>query len=255
MKERPIIFNGAMVYAILSGQKTQTRRPVKPQPASRDGILPIDAFAFMPHKEYPDLWVIQSKKMGVEQYRKSCPGADADAVEYWRARCPFGDVGDRLWVRETHHVPGGYLSKNDVQEISEGISTPETFGVLYRADMPKMYPCDGGWAPSIHMPRWASRITLEIVGIRVERVQNISGVDAMAEGLKTISKDGGKTYKHGIPDQDGWPGSDDNGWEWQEWETDPVKFYYKLWDSIYADKHPWKDNPWVWVIEFKRVMP
>lgn len=107
------------------------------------------------------------------------------------------------------------------------------------------------WRPSIHMPRWASRISLEITGIRVERLQDISEEDAIDEGLKAITKDG-KLIKYGIPDRDGYPGADDFGWNWGDWDKSPVLAYKRLWQSING-KGSWDLNPFVWVIEFKRI--
>jgi len=101
------------------------------------------------------------------------------------------------------------------------------------------------------MPRWASRISLEITGIRVERLQDISEEDAIDEGLKAITKDG-KLIKYGIPDRDGYPGADDFGWNWGDWDKSPVLAYKRLWQSING-KGSWDLNPFVWVIEFKRI--
>ena len=106
----------------------------------------------------------------------------------------------------------------------------------------------------IHMPRWASRITLEVTGIRVERLQEISELDAITEGLTALTKDGGRTIKHGIPDRDGLPGNDNYGWHWSEWEKDSRVAYRKLWESINGPGS-WDANPWVWVIEFRRINP
>ena len=121
------------------------------------------------------------------------------------------------------------------------------------------YPASyDGWVskhrPSIHMPRWASRITLEIAGVRIERLQDISEEDAKAEGLSTVTKDG-RLYKWGIPDRDGLPGTDDDGWPWTQWDTDPRQAFRRLWDSIYGSDPAkcWDANPWVWVNCFRRV--
>ncbi|MDO4705741.1 MAG: hypothetical protein Q4A98_05985 [Comamonadaceae bacterium] len=102
------------------------------------------------------------------------------------------------------------------------------------------------------MPRWASRILLEVTGVRVQRLQDISEEEAIAEGLKTLSKDGGRTWKSGLPDRDGLP--DGDGWPWREWEKDPRRAYKRLWEFIHGPKS-WDQNPWVWVIEFRRVEP
>ena len=194
MKERPILFSAPMVRAILAGTKTQTRRVVKPQPG--------------------------------------CDPRDDEHIDM--GRCPYGQPGTTLWVRETWS-PDEY----------EGQRT------FYRADDEHFLPA-GGWKPSIHMPRFASRITLEITGLRVERLQDISPSDAIAEGLKGLSKDGGQITKYGIPDSDGLPGTDDAGWPWHAWRISPVDSYRRLWSQINGPRS-WDANPFVWVVEFKRV--
>lgn len=190
MSEKPIIYNGQMVRAILANppRKSQTRRVIK----YSDGGRPT----------HPD---------DIE---------DGWPVAYFEARneydflpCPYGQPGDRLWVRETFaHVP-------------------EHDCVYYRADDPTDHPTDGSWTPSIHMPRWASRITLEITGIRVERVQDISPQDAIDEGV--------------LP-----PGPPPSPRELDY----AVEQFRELWDSINAKRgFGWDVNPYVWVIEFKVV--
>ena len=157
--------------------------------------------------------------------------------------CQYGKPGDRLWVRET-------WSK---------AKSPMSSEVFYRADgepKGKQYPLsfverESRWRPSIHMPRWASRILLEVTNVRVERLHDISEEDAIAEGLKAITKDG-KTIKYGIPDRDGYPGNDDTGWDWCDWNVSPVSAYKMLWESING-QGSWVLNPWVWVVEFRRI--
>lgn len=104
------------------------------------------------------------------------------------------------------------------------------------------------------MPRWASRITLEVTGVRIERLQGITEDDAKAEGLSTVTKDG-KLWKWGIPDRDGLPGGCDVGWPWTQWDADPCAAFRRLWDGIYQDDKAWDANPWVWVTEFRMVSP
>lgn len=161
--------------------------------------------------------------------------------EGWKRICPHGKPGDRLWVREAWQS----LCDHDHLKPSE---IPPGSDVQY----PATYD---GWVskrrPAMFMPRWASRILLEIVDVRVERLQDISEEDARGEGLKALTKDG-QTIKYGIPDRDGFPGTDDDGWPWREWEQDPRKSYRKLWESINGPGS-WDANPWVWVIEFKKV--
>lgn len=212
MKERPILFSAPMVRAILDGRKTQTRR-----------IVNLRDLAWM--DEHQGL-------------REPCNAE----------RCPYGQPGDRLWVRES----GWERPERTSQMMREGADTWA----------PYYYAADGedgeqlrAWGfkvrPSIHMPRWASRITLEITSVRVERLNDISPDDAIEEGLKAITKDG-KTVKYGIPDHDGRPGTDDIGWPWQELRISPVDAFRHLWESING-AGSWAANPWVWVVEFKRL--
>ena len=182
MKERPILFSAPMVRALLAGTKTQTRRAVKPQPVYSDVAATFASWAF--HRKGGGMWL--------------WPNAREDV----HAMCPYGQSGDRLWVRETFHA--------------ESKST-----VHYRADGFEYGPA-GGWKPSIFMPRWASRITLEVVGVRVERLQEISAADAWAEGV---------------------PHSPD---------VDPLHEYRAIWTAINGAGN-WDANPWVWCVTFKRV--
>lgn len=189
MKERPILFSGPMVRAILEGRKTQTRRVMK---------TPPDTFE------------------------------DAASV---LSACPFGKAGDRLWVRETWaEVPR--VTDNGPKHKTKGDGT----GATWRADW-QGNPSGFKWRPSIHMPRWASRITLEITGVRVERLQVISKADAMKEGLEGRDWLGPAQF------------TDDKG---RTVHGDPVSVFRELWESINGPDS-WSLNPWVWVIEFKTV--
>lgn len=202
-----MIFNGEMVRAILDGRKTQTRRIMKVQPS--DGFHPT-------HNGYDlDLnahWYTPGvvDKNGYLQPAKKDVFGVADENEGYA--CPFGAVGDRIWVRET-------FSPVPDHEEPAGCSA-----ILYAADGNGPY---GKWVPSIHMPRWASRLTLEITSVRVERLRDLSEDDAKSEGITTPS--GGV-----LP-----------GWEYR------INFR-ELWMSIYGSDN-WEANPWVWVIEFKVV--
>ncbi|MDE1484374.1 hypothetical protein [Xenorhabdus bovienii] len=230
MKETPIIFNADMVRAILDGRKTQTRRAVKYQPCE----LP-DSPAYPLLKDGKLAWC----RKGEDDH-----GGWID--------CLYGKIGDQLWVRETFcPVFDAQYAEGEIDWIDYR-ATPR-----YSAEYPAGWnlepedPAALKWRPSIHMPRWASRITLEVVNIRVERLQDIKEEDAKAEGLAEISKDG-KLFKFGLPDMDGLPGGCDIGWQWSEWEKNPVMAYKKLWASIYGSES-WNNNPWVWVIEFRRI--
>lgn len=217
MKERGMIFNAEMVRAILDGRKMQTRRIVK------SDCMDIG------EKDDGTLW----------PWREHDNGGD-----YWYS-CPFGEVGDRIWVREAFQGP--LVSEELLEEYRaypEKFENPEY--CEYAADGgPRPEYCDlddnlrHGWRPSIHMPRWASRITLEITGVRVERLQNISDEDVDAEGFA------GDYPTSALPAL--FPG------EPSDWSHLSMQDCYGvLWKSIYGEES-WQVNPWVWVITFQRV--
>ncbi|WP_421555698.1 hypothetical protein [Pseudomonas kitaguniensis] len=233
-KERPILFSAPMVRAILEGRKTVTRREVK-KPAALDCLA-----------------------AGFEPAFLALPG-NADL-------CPYGKPDDRLWVRETWGVishdfdehgnmidwkPDRPASKIREMRFGRGYYSGH---VIYRADGEAAWAGDddgGGddrsaWKPSIHMPRIASRILLEITDVRVERLQDISEAQALAEGIVGVA----------FRPDDGWPtctgymvGPDDGKTGLQ---TTAAKAFSGLWDSVGGN---WNANPWVWVVEFKRVTP
>lgn len=212
MKERPIIFSTTMIQAILAGNKTMTRRVVKKNEAGRVQLKGRN-------------WHID----------------DPNAT----LACPYGQPGDMLWVRETWadvNTPDGpailYRASGDYQHWHD---FSETFGPDYGAG-PSMdyeaYPAlytmwwedllagepGHGWKPSIHMPKWAARIWLKVVGVRVERLQDISEREAIAEGIE-------------------------NPWR----DNSPRTDFAILWDSINVDRgYDWSKDPWVWVVEFER---
>ncbi|HAS1203945.1 TPA: hypothetical protein I3821_004031 [Enterobacter cloacae] len=223
-----MIFNGEMVRAILDGRKTQTRRIMKVQPS--DGFHPT-------HNGYDlDLnahWYTPGvvDKNGYLQPAKKDVFGVADENEGYT--CPFGAVGDRIWVRETW--------------AEAGAGAPDL--KLYRANYPEHVPThyenvppadEIRWTPSIHMPRWASRILLEITGMRVERLNGISETDAEAEGIDMEAL---------FDAQDCYDCIADHNMTGRPTATGAFKY---LWESIYGEES-WKSNPWVWVIEFKVV--
>jgi hypothetical protein len=229
MKERPIPFSAPMVRAILADEKTQTRWVVKPQPPE---ILP----AYAPKVYWParDRHMTHGDPDGAAYLQFERPG-DYDGAHVMRGgfgfRCPYGQPGDRLWVREAWAVPHRYdhLGPRNIPVL--GVRTH------YAATEER-----GGlrWRPSIHMPRWASRITLEVTAIRVERLQDISEADALAEGVtpkwepgcsgRLMEALGGFSFRPA------------------------ASAYAELWEQINGPG-AWDANPWVWVIEFKRVTP
>lgn len=217
MKERGMIFNADMVRAILDGRKTQTRRPIKWKQTR---------FTEIGEREDGSKWPWSE---------------DAEhACDFWHP-CPFGAVGDRIWVRETFQGPlFDYDLMDNYCKDPTPFEKPEF--CVYKADgvpAPEFYDADDElhccWRPSIHMPRWASRILLEITDVRVERLNAISQEDAQAEGMELT----GWRPTYSDPDSGG------------EVMT-PYDNFAELWSSIYGDES-WKANPWVWVISFERV--
>lgn len=230
MKERPVIFSGPMIRAILDGTKTQTRRVMKPQPISSQlwgyGIPNSLPTHFCVHARWPQPYALQLKHF--------------DAGDPWLP-CPYGKPGDRLWVRETHAPL--YCDHEDGEPP-----------VIYRADGEIE---NATWTPSIHMRREYSRITLEICSVRVERLQDISEEDAIAEGIVSYSYR--TRYGRGKwQDRIGYSlaGSlcEDKPTVQEEFCASTARGSYKLlWNSIYGKKHPWESNCWVWVISFRRI--
>lgn len=233
MKERGMIFNGEMVRAILDGRKTQTRRPIKWKQTR---------FTEIGEREDGSKWPWS------EDAEHTC--------DFWHP-CPFGAVGDRIWVRETWGVVSHAFSDDGLM-IDWVPDRPSTaihempFGngyysgyAIYAADGDFAWGDDDGyedgrscWKPSIHMPRAASRILLEITDVRVERLNAISEEDATAEGVPPAGSL--------LPD---YPGTflTPKG----DFATAKVAFQ-RLWESIYGEES-WNANPWVWVISFERI--
>jgi hypothetical protein len=212
-----------MVKAILKGQKTQTRRVVKLNPSGHD----VSCYSFKTRN------FIKCHDLE-DDHCAPCGFGFQNESKFWR--CPYGEPGDRLWVRETHAFvfhPDGDL---DGEQYSVECENGETgrFSVRYAADGCAV-DWDGGWRPSIFTPRWASRITLEITGVRVERLNQISEADAVAEGVECVKLRFWKDYdgKEGV-------------------YVNPILSYQSLWSSINGPGS-WDANPFVWVIEFRRV--
>lgn len=215
MTERGILFSAPMVRALLDGSKTQTRRIVKPQPAND----PKKHHLIRPYNTSIGQWnwVLASTGHGC-----------GDPFD-----CPYGQPGDRLWVRETFSDIYG-AGGDEVRRKQE---------VMYRADGEMdPYVIGGRWTPSIQMPRWASRILLEIVSVRVELLQDISEGDARAEGItphevRQFAMFGASAEERAAMHR-----------------RAAINPYRDLWESINGIGS-WSANPWVWVVEFKRVMP
>jgi hypothetical protein len=210
MKERPILMNGAMVRAVLDGSKTQTRRIMKPQPEPT------------PHRPGDYQWPCNAFQSMVSVADTRAPGAHGMAGD----ACPHGGHGDRLWVRETWAPYPDF---------------PETVRrAVYRADRECEYDVER-WRPSIHMPRWASRIQLEIVSVRVERLQDISDADIVAEGIDMEALAESQDRYDIVCKGSGASGRATERTAWRD-----------LWESTGGD---WEANPWCWAIAFKRVTP
>jgi hypothetical protein len=212
--ERPILFSDPMVRAILDGRKTQTRRLVRflsgMETPSRafGGLNPPDQGHVCDRLELCD-WV-----GGAWSWYSSDGGCTCKAA----ARSPHGWPGDHLWVREAWApLDADSCHPSDIRTPH---LVPADTEIAYRADH------DGEtdwttWRPSIHMPRWASRLTLRVTSVRVERLQSISDEDALAEGIALRRHDAARGEFHA------------------------------LWDSINADRAPWSSDPWVWVVSFE----
>ena len=208
-KEHPILVKGRLVRAILEGRKTQTRRVIRPEP-------------FKPGEEWSSKTVTQAWNGG-----------------FVDVRCPFGNEGHQLWVRETwcravdpitSKLNGKAHYQADGQEVilddGDGFSTTNKDGSLASP-----------WKPSIQMPRWASRIQLLVTGIRIQRIREISEEDAFAEGIPVDARKEAMT-----------PGGFVRA-DWPQWT------FHQLWDSSNKKRgFGWDANPWVWVVEFKRVV-
>lgn len=207
MRERPILFSAPMVRAILAGTKTQTRRPYKT-------------------RKHPDF---------------GCAMAASELVcepqHVIDRTCPYGQPGDRLWVRETWN----WFDPDEIPEVRRGRRAPFT-GQQGARKIPWVaaYAADGHlehehlglalWRPSVHMPRWASRILLEITAVRIERLQDITWIDAAKEGTPVPRRARDRVDP----------------------EIGCVAQFRTLWESING-RGSWDANPWVWVIEFMRV--
>ena len=238
VKERPILFSASMVRAILEGRKTVTRRALNAQSLKNIGY---------------------GVQLGECHELPSEGPLHPNSIGYYTDFCPHGQPGDRLWVRETWGVISHDFDDqgNMIDWTPDRPATPireMPFGrgyysghAIYRADGEAVWAGDddgGGddrsaWKPSIHMPRIASRILLEITEVRVERLQDISEEQAKAEGVRLYTDHaelGDWWHVEGI----------------ETYSADPRKSFELLWSSVGGD---WQANPWVWVVEFKRVTP
>lgn len=205
MTERPILFD--MVRAVRENKKTQTRRT--------RGLDKINA--------EPDMWALDGGEFDPAGWRfLHCSGGFSPNDKDVTIRCPYGVAGDRLWTREAWRVLAGYDLRKPRELCGDWIE------FFYESDCPLNR---GKLRPSIHMPSWASRDTLEVVSARPERLQDITEEDAIAEG--TDNDEAWRLLRRGEPNY--------------------RSAYFALWDSINGKTLPWSKNPWVWRIEFLRI--
>jgi hypothetical protein len=193
-----------MVQAILEGKKIQTRRIIK---------SPCEV-----HQFGNEIYVTRPRNFPDEYCR------------FHPYDCPYGEVSDTLWVRETW---------------CRGIARNGDNKIIYKADIETDLQAMHSWKPSIHMPRSVARLFLKVKNIRVERLQDISEEDAMAEGIRGWTKDG-SLYKYCVGEVG------DNNNVWQDMPRTAKEAFEKLWDSYYQFPKTWIANPWVWIIEFEK---
>lgn len=231
LRERPILFSAPMVRAVLDGSKTQTRRVVKPSPCWNVESI------YRPFASEPNNW---------QGFAGGGPGAIV-----WYGSCPYGQTGDRLWVRETYFAFGRWETRYSAKKgrdewhfVDMTLECGKSY--LYDADHPRPQPLagkrDGGvtpkwWKrPAIFMPRAACRIELEETGVRVERLQDISEADARAEGARECDPVSGREVLLAGASQRG----------------SFALHYRDIWEQING-AGSWNANPWVWVVEFRRL--
>lgn len=233
VRQKPILFSGAMVRAILDGRKTQTRRVLTPQPTYLMAAVDLDHFEHIGTMKKSGRAIFEAKRRDGQWVNVFPDGPHSVKADI---ECPYGAVGDRLWVRETFAETEAEAGEDClVYSADMAIAQQDHLGVLHFS--PNKWTVDASagyyaprWKPSIHMPRWASRITLEITDISVERLQEIGMADAHSEG--------------GCADAGHLP--------WIGCRQD----FRQLWNGINEKRGSgWDVNPWVWVIEFKRIRP
>lgn len=237
VKERPILFSGEMVRAILAGRKTQTRRVVKPQPTRQ-----VDSLVFPWATFYDNGHVHTWNERGVggenwdaRDFPEESEFSQALRRTEHRNPCPYGVPGDRMWVRETWARGCVQVDDRDKPYIESSGAHDFYDDIFYRADYEEEYlgPFVGKWVPSIHMPRKECRLVLEVADVRLERLNAIKRQDAWQEGVEC--------RLHGRMDR----ACCDHGLRGE---------FIRLWGEI--NNKPgkrWEDNPWVWVVEFKKI--
>ncbi len=229
MKERPILFSAPMVRAILAGTKTQTRRALKTQPVWDD-------------PERPDRWTWRGRRgiaaWGPKDHRPSICALHHGLLP----ECPYGQVGDRLWLREAWGAEFPEI-RYRADSTAKYLEPDDP----HRADLMRLYDKQrGDWRSSIFMPRWASRITLDITSVRVERLQDISEADALAEGACRF-----KDLLLGTPAANPCRWSMESPENTDQCLSTPYWAFANYFEKVNGSGS-WDANPWVWVVEFRR---
>lgn len=262
LQAKPILFSRQMIQAIQARRKTMTRRVMK-EPWKIKLLKRVQAdFPFLA----PGCWA----NPGIYEAQHNDHGAVSITTPGGLLGIKPGEFvfispyqpDDILWVRETHYRYGHWV-KNGITKTGRqkwkfaAISKEVRFYENPPVSVLKANDHGAGWykRPAIFLPLWAARIFLQVTDVRVERLREISVEDAKAEGLKCLTKDDGITWKYGIPDADGLPGTGRHeGWCWSDWCVDPRMAFKKLWDSINAARgHGWEKNDWVWAYTFKQI--
>lgn len=217
MKTKPMIFNAEMVQALVSGKKTVTRRQVKPEPEP-SGL----GYDWWPSNKFGSMIRVSDFESIKFDYARD------GTIDIASDACPIANIGDLIWVRETFcHGPCGNAS--ELILYRSGYPQPE----LKRKYESVMSGEEIKWTPSIHMPRWASRLTLKVTDVRIERVQKITEEQAVMEGMPTDEECQRMAVDSGLG-----------------WHKKPTVWFKELWNRIYSN---WSDNPYVWVIEFEVI--
>lgn len=261
MKAKPILMSGPMSRATLAGTKTQTRRCVKLK-----GCQDLSWVKSI-HQDGGGNWIAWSNDTSehAEFTKRAYPNGEGFKSPY--------QVGDRLWVRETWAYFGGdeYLYQRDRANVMYRATADTDHRIMVSCGRP--LGDRKGWRPSIFMPRWASRITLEVTEVRCERLQNISGTDLAAEGFSpdwdafeeaTAGMEGWEQPEEFIPECEEQFDYINFGNRlvvssmWREWDRDRRRMatllpFKALWQKLNGKKHPWETNPWVWAYTFRRV--
>lgn len=232
MKERPILFSGEMIRALLAGTKTQTRRVVKQWQ--------------IPKQQEDGTWFAIAQRDPRYGFGVSGTTEQECAKQLAQYGSPYGNPAAKLWVRETCRAEELESGQDGVRYLADNHFRPinDTPSDAFQWMKMNVYGKQGGTnVPSIHMPRWACRLLLEITGVRVERLQDISEADALAEGVKRSQR--AVSSSAAVP----------CFWDYQRNQPDyrdARSSFSSLWESING-AGSWDANPWTWVIEFKKV--